>query len=176
VSPYAIAYDAENRQTSVAIDGSTTATYSYDGDGHRVTKAIAGGSTTVYVYDAKGGLAAEYSSVPPAETDTLYLTTDHLGSTRVVSNSTGTVVGYHDYLPFGEEIPSGTGARGSLYDAADGVTHKYTSKERDTETGLDFFDARYFSGAQGRFTSGGSCITPTSTTAPRESLSPAMPC
>ena len=67
---------------------------------------------------------------------------------------------YHDYLPFGEEIPSGLGGRGSLYGAADGITHKFTSKERDaTETGgsamqgLDYFGARYYSSAQGRFTS-----------------------
>jgi RHS repeat-associated protein len=30
---------------------------------------------------------------------------------------------------------------------------KFTGKERDAETGLDYFGARYFSGAQGRFTS-----------------------
>jgi RHS repeat-associated protein len=30
---------------------------------------------------------------------------------------------------------------------------KFTSKERDAETGLDYFGARYYSGAQGRFTS-----------------------
>jgi RHS repeat-associated protein len=30
---------------------------------------------------------------------------------------------------------------------------KFTSKERDAETGLDYFGARYFSSAQGRFTS-----------------------
>jgi RHS repeat-associated protein len=30
---------------------------------------------------------------------------------------------------------------------------EFTSKERDAETGLDFFGARYFSSAQGRFTS-----------------------
>ncbi len=29
----------------------------------------------------------------------------------------------------------------------------FTGKERDSETGLDYFGARYFSGAQGRFTS-----------------------
>jgi len=29
----------------------------------------------------------------------------------------------------------------------------FTSKERDAETGLDFFGARYMSSAQGRFTS-----------------------
>ena len=30
---------------------------------------------------------------------------------------------------------------------------EFTGKERDSETGLDYFGARYFSGAQGRFTS-----------------------
>jgi RHS repeat-associated protein len=30
---------------------------------------------------------------------------------------------------------------------------QFTSKERDAETGLDWFNTRYFSGAQGRFTS-----------------------
>lgn len=29
----------------------------------------------------------------------------------------------------------------------------FTGKERDAETGMDYFGARYFSGAQGRFTS-----------------------
>src|SRR5437879_1065109 len=33
------------------------------------------------------------------------------------------------------------------------VAAESTGKERDGETGLDFFGARYFSGAQGRFTS-----------------------
>ncbi|WP_228486485.1 RHS repeat-associated core domain-containing protein [Paludibaculum fermentans] len=38
-----------------------------------------------------------------------------------------------------------------LYDSGRG-SHS-TGKERDAETGLDYFGARYFSGAQGRFTS-----------------------
>ena len=33
------------------------------------------------------------------------------------------------------------------------VATGFTGKERDTETGLDYFGARYLSGAQGRFTS-----------------------
>jgi RHS repeat-associated protein len=39
------------------------------------------------------------------------------------------------------------------YTVTDYLNQKFTSKERDAETGLDFFDARYFSGAQGRFAS-----------------------
>jgi RHS repeat-associated protein len=38
-----------------------------------------------------------------------------------------------------------------LYDS--GRRTRCTGKERDAETGLDFFDARYMSSAQGRFTS-----------------------
>jgi len=33
------------------------------------------------------------------------------------------------------------------------ITQKFTGKERDVETGLDYFGARYLSSAQGRFTS-----------------------
>ena len=37
--------------------------------------------------------------------------------------------------------------------APETVRQQFTGKERDAETGLDFFDTRYFSGAQGRFSS-----------------------
>jgi len=33
------------------------------------------------------------------------------------------------------------------------IDSEFTGKERDAETGLDYFLARYYSGAQGRFTS-----------------------
>ncbi|HYV25270.1 MAG TPA: RHS repeat-associated core domain-containing protein, partial [Pyrinomonadaceae bacterium] len=35
----------------------------------------------------------------------------------------------------------------------DGVRQHFTQKERDNETGLDYFGARYHSNTQGRFTS-----------------------
>jgi RHS repeat-associated protein len=38
------------------------------------------------------------------------------------------------------------------YGGADTTKQKFTGKERDTETGLDYFGARYYSSAQGRFT------------------------
>jgi RHS repeat-associated protein len=113
-----------------------------------------GGSTTVYVYDAQGQLAAEYDTpVPTALCTTCYLTADHLGSTRMMTDgTTGAPVAFHDYLPFGEEIQAGIGGRSALYDLAD-PKQKFTGKERDVETGLDYFGARYLSSAQGRFTS-----------------------
>jgi RHS repeat-associated protein len=60
----------------------------------------------------------------------------------------------HDYLPFGEELLPGTGGRTSaLGYAGDGVRQQFTRKERDVETGLDYFLARYCASTQGRFTS-----------------------
>ena len=61
----------------------------------------------------------------------------------------------HDYLPFGEELFAGTGGRTATqgYSTNDGVRQHFTSKERDIETGLDFFEARYYSSMQGRFAS-----------------------
>jgi RHS repeat-associated protein len=60
----------------------------------------------------------------------------------------------HDYLPFGEELFAGTGGRTTMQGyTGDSVRQKFTLKERDNETGLDYFNARYFASTHGRFTS-----------------------
>src|SRR5436853_1620018 len=140
-----------------------------------------GGSavTTVFVYDAMGKLFAEYrsdSAQPPNGGGTSYLTTDHLGSTRVVTKQEKSVQARYDYLPFGEELGVGIGSRSSAmkYSGLDATRQKFTSKERDSESGLDYFLARYYSSGHGRFTSpdefrGG----PTDLFDPSESPSPA---
>jgi RHS repeat-associated protein len=50
---------------------------------------------------------------------------------------------------------AGTGGRTTAqgYAGGDGVRQQFTQKERDNETGLDFFEARYYSSVQGRFSS-----------------------
>jgi RHS repeat-associated protein len=165
-------YDAENRQATAVIN-STPTLYSYDGDGQRVMKIVCpmntplascsqttqGAMVTTFVYDAQGNLAAEYGSTSGVS-GTTYLTADHLGSTRLVTDASGTPLQRFDYAPFGEEIPQGFDGRSSEYStghyptATLGVASaKFTSKERDAETGLDFFGARYYSSPQGRFTS-----------------------
>jgi RHS repeat-associated protein len=47
------------------------------------------------------------------------------------------------------------GGRSSVtgYGQPDGLGQRFTGKERDAESGLDYFGARYYSSAQGRFTS-----------------------
>jgi hypothetical protein len=60
------------------------------------------------------------------------LTTDHLGSTRVVTDSGRVLKARHDYLPFGEELPSGVGGRTTAmkYDVPDSTTQLFTKRER----------------------------------------------
>jgi RHS repeat-associated protein len=86
-----------------------------------------------------------------------WLVPDHLGTPRIIIDQTGSLanVKRHDYLPFGEELFAGTGGRTILqgYSGGDGVRQQFTLKERDVETGLDFFEARYYANVQGRFTS-----------------------
>ncbi len=71
-------------------------------------------------------------------------------------------------LPFGEELFAGTDGRTQAqgYSAIDGVRQHFTQKERDNETGLDYFGARYYASMQGRFASvdpvAGSCWNPQS--------------
>jgi len=169
---FTLGYDAENRLTT-AIHGSNTSknqTYSYDSDGQRVKQVSGTGVTTLttyFVYEAMGGLAAEYEvkaggyPTPAAQCTTCYLAQDHLGSTRALWDDTG-VKARFDFLPFGEAIPGDRNGRAALtcaagvancYNGPGSLTQKFTGKERDAETGLDYFGARYMSAAQGRFTS-----------------------
>jgi RHS repeat-associated protein len=145
-----LVYDVEGRVAGTP-DGSIR--YEYDGEGHRVRQVV-NGVETVFVYDGLGRLAAEYGP-PPAGTPGLnYVTSDLLGSVRLVTSESAQLVSRHDYAPFGEELTNAT--RTSLnvgYGGADLFRHRFTGKERDSETGLDYFGARYFSSQQGRFMS-----------------------
>jgi RHS repeat-associated protein len=94
---------------------------------------------------------------PVASAGVKWLLADHLGTPRMVIDETGDLANMtrHDYLPFGEELFAPTGGRTTTmgYTNSDKVRQQFTSKERDVETGLDYFLARYYSSIQGRFTS-----------------------
>jgi RHS repeat-associated protein len=100
-------------------------------------------------------------NTPSTVVNLQWLVTDQLGTPRMVFEKTGALVTVkrHDYLPFGEELYANQGGRTTTqgYPASpnsnDGVRQKFTLKERDNETGLDYFGARYFASTQGRFTS-----------------------
>jgi RHS repeat-associated protein len=150
-------YDAENRLTTVTESpamGGGTETLVYDGSGQRVQKILPSG-TTNYVYDAFGRLAAEYSTNPTeSPCTTCYLSYDHLGSVRMVTDASAKLIARHDFLPFGEELPpNSAGRNGQWGPGDDNIAQKFTGQIRDEETDLDYFNARYFGAALGRFIS-----------------------
>jgi RHS repeat-associated protein len=85
-----------------------------------------------------------------------YAIADPLGTKRVqeLISPTGTAALDESCysLPFGNDIgnPRTTNCPGPGVDATE---HHFTGKERDTESGNDYFDARYYSSAMGRFMS-----------------------
>jgi RHS repeat-associated protein len=113
--------------------------------------------TTVFVYDGGGQLVAEYTALvgnDPAPTPRVsYLTQDHLGSPRVVTDQNGAVIKRTDWMAFGEEVEFSKRPTGLGYDEVPETRKGYTGYEKDDESGLDFAQARYYNPKHGRFTS-----------------------
>jgi RHS repeat-associated protein len=146
-------YDAENRLLTAG-----GVNYTYDGDGRRVRKS----NGKLYWYgmssdpltetDLAGTPSAEFIFFNGRRTARLdlpsaavhYYFSDHLGSASVVTSATGTIQDESDYYPFGgERVVTNT----------DPNPYKFTGKERDSESGLDNFGARYMGSSLGRFMS-----------------------
>ena len=149
-------YDAEGR--IVAVDGGSTATYLYDPEGRRKLKTV-GSTTTSFIYDLDGRVIADFQTPPGGwwagyvyagsrfiaeytNSTTYFMQADHLGSTRLMTAMNQSIYDSMDFLPFGEQIQG-----------ASNTTHKFTGKERDAESNLDNFEARYYSSQIGRFMS-----------------------
>jgi RHS repeat-associated protein len=160
-------YDAEGRRVK-KTSGTTVTRYVYGISGELVAEYT--GSTPVqskeYVSGPTGLLLVV--DTPGASQTLRYVTPDNLGTPRLHTSAgpTPSVLGRFDYMPFGEEIfgtstpqsfnagrTTAMGYTASDTTASQKVRQKFTSKERDAETGLDYFGARYFSRSQGRFTS-----------------------
>jgi RHS repeat-associated protein len=126
-------YDAEGNRAGKSGSGATDTVYF----GGNPVARYAGGEWTDLVYGA-GGILAE-----APQTGSVYRMTDHLGSGVGTLSSTGAVLGIQDYAPFGQ-----------LFNGANtNDPYKFTGKERDTESGNDYFGARYYSSSMGRFLS-----------------------
>jgi RHS repeat-associated protein len=141
----------------------TVGTYTYNAKGQRITKMV-GGVTTRFSYDEAGHLVSEISPTntrdyiylgdilvntvdtptsPAAAPSTIgYVTTDHKGTPRAVSDSTGTVVWQNPYQgnPFEELQPTSlTGytlnvrGQGEYYDEETGLNYNI-QRYRDTST------------------------------------------
>jgi RHS repeat-associated protein len=163
-APYSVtgaAYDHRNLPTSLT-SGSTTTVYRYDHAGQRTHKRVGSGNTEIYLLEGTvtlgvvtvDGSGAVVSSTFNVVADgqvigrqetggaRLHYHRDLLGSTRAVVQGS-TVVESYDYDPWGVLMPG----RALLGTTKEG----FTRKERDGETGLDYFGFRYYMAALGRW-------------------------
>ena len=152
-------YDGESRMTALSgLNGAGS--YMYDGNGLRVARSVTGGTTMVSICSGdsidrrirqRGSTSApsrEYIAGPSgllamiSNGATTYYHQDHL-SVRLTTDGNGNVVTQEGHFPFGEP----------WYQS--GPTNKwfFTGKERDAESGNDYFGARYFGSSMGRFLS-----------------------
>jgi RHS repeat-associated protein len=76
-------------------------------------------------------------------TDTHLYTDDHLGTTQMELSGGGWPVWSGQFDPFGQELDPGSTT----------MRYKFTGKERDQESGLDYFGARYYGSSMGRWMS-----------------------
>ena len=154
-----LTYDQANRLTAYG----TSATYTYNGDGLRMSKTVSGTAeaftwdvaeglpqllqdgTTLYVY-GPGGLPLEQVN----SSTVLYYHQDQLGSTRALTNSTGTVVATYGYDAYGNI----TGTTGSVTNP-----FQYAGQYTDAESGLQYMHARYYDPAIGQFISRDPLVT-----------------
>ncbi|MGD9589688.1 MAG: RHS repeat domain-containing protein [Pyrinomonadaceae bacterium] len=115
---------------------------------------IAGSEASGFVYNAGGMLVAEYSTeIEGVETAQVsYLTQDHLGSPRVVTDKNGAVLSRKDYSAFGEELNQDEHRTENEEYGGGEVRKGYTGYEKDSESGLEFAQARYYNTIHGRFT------------------------
>jgi RHS repeat-associated protein len=71
-----------------------------------------------------------------------YYFSDHLKTASVITDSAGVIKAESDYYPWGGELQ---------FVNNDSNDYKFTGNKRDTESGLDYFGARYYSNGMGRF-------------------------
>ncbi len=139
----------------------TRTKYKYDSSGQRFQKWQNGAGVKGYWFgagsdvlaegDVNGNITQEYiffggqriARSDPSNNVVYYLS-DHLGTARVSTNSSGSICYDADFYPFGGER--------IVTDTCDSA-YKFTGKERDGESGLDNFGARYDSSQLGRFMS-----------------------
>jgi len=152
-------YDSADRLAEVEHNGQLVGYYIYDGDGQRIKKTewnpdsqqyetiiylyswgsvyyeenVITGLDAVYIYGPAGRIAKRVGE------EIMYYHTDHLGSTRMLTDAVGVSMTAVEYYPFG--TPELTGEK---------ERYLFTGQEIDS-TRLYYYKARYYDLETGRF-------------------------
>jgi RHS repeat-associated protein len=142
------AWTCDTTQNGFAL----TNTYVIGPSGEQITETDGQGNWVHTNVFAAGQLIATYGYTDNshAATDTYFALSDWLGTKRAVVSAGGCGTGYIG-LPYGEGLTA-TNLPG-FTQCPDATEHHFTGKERDTESGNDYFGARYYASSMGRWLS-----------------------
>ncbi|MDY6950914.1 MAG: RHS repeat-associated core domain-containing protein [Thermodesulfobacteriota bacterium] len=127
----------------ITVDANTV-DFVYDGSGVRAKKTVNQTNATYYIgkyYEKRNGVITKYifsgnTRIAKIKgTDVYYFHKDHLGSSTLLTNASGTVVETTEYMPFGGD---------KTHSGALEANYKYTDHEYDVETGLYNYRARLY--------------------------------
>ncbi|MBI4835558.1 MAG: hypothetical protein HY811_12165 [Planctomycetes bacterium] len=163
------AYDYANRLIEIRrkSDNELIASFKYDALGRRISKTNSQQQTTKYYLDGvrvieerdgSNNLLATYVHgngidellTMERNSNTYYYHENTQGSIYAVTNSSGVIVEKYTYDPYGK-VSIFDGSGNPLQQSAIGNVYLYTGREYDTETGLYYYRARYYSPELGRF-------------------------
>lgn len=158
---YGYEYDAEGNRVAKGTITTTISNWSCDpsvnGLSYTESYVLGTGGEQLTMLDGSGhwqrtnvyagGLLATYDT-----TNLHFHLTDPLGTRRLQTNAMGQAESDCESLPYGDEltcfpVPNAPNT------ADDSTPLHFTGQERDSESGNDYFGARYYSSAMGRFMS-----------------------
>lgn len=124
-----------------ASDGSVIPVYNR-GQGI-VSPSFAGAAESNFTAMTEDVANASDPTTPNSQTATTFYLGDHLGSTSMLVSAGGWSLVSNRFMPFGAQTNTDITAN----------HYKFTGKERDQESGLDYFGARYYASNMGRWMS-----------------------
>ena len=134
-------YDVDDRRIGKKASGVVLERYVYDGSDIALVFDGAGNQTHRYLY----GTGVDQILADERGASVVWALADDLGTVRDVVDGGGVVLNHVTYDSYGRVI--------SVTNPAVEFRYGFTGREQDSETGLEYYRARYYDSAVGRFIS-----------------------
>ncbi|HEX3045810.1 MAG TPA: RHS repeat-associated core domain-containing protein [Bacillota bacterium] len=118
------------------VKGGQTTYFVYQGNNPLLEYTPSDGTYKYFIYAGNKLVAEETNGVVK------YYHSDHLGSTRMVTDSAGNKVAEYKFAPYGEK---------EAYSGSFSTDYQFTGKPGIDEVGLSYFGARWYDPETGRF-------------------------